>query len=162
MQKTCPTNTNTGAALKEGCKRYVEVMTGDKPKFESGSMPMSGYPAPCKCCAWSGCGPMYDNRKIGPYFRDEKLCKAATDKVRAANEKWAESKGVKLTFGKVSAANQALNAAKGGNSIFHGFGFFEIQQRKAGESHKKNLRRKNKQTKNFQAWPMPRKLPATC
>lgn len=71
-------------SMQIGTKRYVEVLTGE-PKWESGSMPMSGK---CCCCFWGGNGAMIDNRPEVSYFRDEALCEKTAAKVREWATRW--------------------------------------------------------------------------
>jgi len=71
-------------SLQIGTQRYVEVLTGE-PKWESGTMPMSGKHC---CCFWGGRGPMIDNRPEVAYLRDEALCETVATKVREWATKW--------------------------------------------------------------------------
>jgi len=75
-------------SLEMGAARYVEVLTGEEPKWPTGSMPMSGYPFPCCCMMWGANGKMIDNRPLVPYFKDEALCEKAATKVRERIQQW--------------------------------------------------------------------------
>lgn len=83
------------ASMQIGTKRYVEVLTGG-PKWESGSMPMSGKHC---CCFWGGCGAMIDNRPEVAYLRDEALCEKAAAKVREWASKWEAVAPQQATMG---------------------------------------------------------------
>jgi len=80
-----------------GGQRYVDVLTGDEPKWKAGSIAMS--PPCCGClCFWGACGTMVDNRPLVPYFRDEALCEKTTAKVREWSSKWASQAPAQMTM----------------------------------------------------------------
>ena len=94
---------NITHSLEEGAKRYVDVLTGDTPTWEPGSMAFSGPNcAGFECwtpwtgqlgpgCLWGALGPMVDNRAYEPYLRDEELNAKVAKAVRKYQDKWADN-----------------------------------------------------------------------
>jgi len=78
----------TSVATQIGAQRYVDAMTGELPKYPTGSVLLS--PKTCGLCMWGAFGQMVDNRPFVPYYQDEELCKKASIKVREWATKWTQ------------------------------------------------------------------------
>jgi len=84
--------------MEDGAGRIVDILLG-VPKWETGSMPMSGpnccplswgCPVP-KCCLWGALGDkttLVDNREFASYLANKELYAPAAAKVREYVGKW--------------------------------------------------------------------------